>query len=54
MQQLVVSKINAEWLGPWEFSRSGGDWETMTGSLMKNLTANKMQVDDDGDFLRVV
>jgi hypothetical protein len=54
MQQLVVSKTNAAWLGPWEFSRSGGDWETMTGSLMKNLTANKLQVEDDGDFLRVV
>jgi hypothetical protein len=54
VQQLVVSKTNAAWLGPWEFSQSGGDWETMTGSLMKNLAANKMQVEGDGDFLRVV
>jgi hypothetical protein len=51
---LVVSKTSATWLGPWEFSQRGGDWETMSGSLMKNLTANKMQVEDDGDFLRVV
>jgi hypothetical protein len=54
VQQLVVSKTNAAWLGPWEFCQSGGDWETMTGSLKKNLTANKMQVEEDGDFLRVV
>jgi hypothetical protein len=54
VQQLVVSKTNAAWLGPWEFSQSGGDWETMTGSLKKNLTANQMQFEDDGDFLRVV
>jgi hypothetical protein len=54
VQQLVVSKTDAIWLGPWEFSQSGGDWATMTESLVKNLTANNMQVDDDGDFLRVV
>jgi hypothetical protein len=54
VQQLVVSKTNATWLGPWEFNQSGGDWETMTGSLVKNLTANNVQVEDDGDFLRVV
>jgi hypothetical protein len=49
-----MSKTDATWLGPWEFSQSGGDWATMTESLVKNLIANNMQVDDDGDFLRVV
>jgi hypothetical protein len=37
VQQLVVSKTDATWLGPWEFSQSGGDWATMTESLVKNL-----------------
>jgi hypothetical protein len=54
VQQLIVSKTDATWLGPWEYSLSGGDWATMTKSLVKNLTANNMQMDDDGDFLRVV
>jgi hypothetical protein len=54
LQKMVVSKTDATWIGPWECSQSGGDWEMMTESLMRNLNANNIQMEDDGDFLRVV
>jgi hypothetical protein len=54
LQKLVVSKTDATWLGPWECSQSGGDWEMMTESPRKNLNANNIQMEEDGDFLRVV
>jgi hypothetical protein len=38
----------------WALGVSGGDWEMMTESLVKNMNTNNIQVEDDGNFLRVV
>jgi hypothetical protein len=51
LQKLVVSKTDATWCGPWEVGQSDDDWKTMTESLRKNLMANNMQLEEDGDFL---
>jgi hypothetical protein len=54
MHQLVVSKLDATWSGPWEVSNDGEDWKLTTGSLTKNLNANELQLEEDGEILRVI
>jgi hypothetical protein len=47
LQKLIVSKTDATWLGPWECSQISGDWEIMTESLVRNLNANNIPVEDE-------
>jgi hypothetical protein len=49
-----VSKLDATWCGPWEYSESQDDWEQMTDSLARNLKKNGRSLEKDGEFLRVV
>jgi hypothetical protein len=54
LRQLVVSKLDATWCGPWEYSGNDGDWKQTIGSLERNLNANDIQLEGDGEFPRVV
>jgi hypothetical protein len=54
MRQLVVSKLDATWCGPWEYSESQDDWVQMTESLARNLKKSGRNLERDGEFLRVV
>jgi hypothetical protein len=54
LQKLVISKTDATWCGPWELGQNEEDWNKMTESLKKNLQASNIQLEEDGDFLRVI
>jgi hypothetical protein len=54
MRQLVVSKLDATWSGPWEYCESQDDWVQTTKSLARNLKKNGRSLEKDGEFLRVV
>jgi hypothetical protein len=54
IRQLVVSKLDATWCGPWEYSESQDDWVQTTDSLARNLKKNGRSLEKDGEFLRVV
>jgi heme A synthase len=54
LQKLVISKTDASWYAPWELDQNEEDWKMMTESLRKNLQANNIRLEEDGEFLRVV
>jgi hypothetical protein len=55
IHQLVVKKLEATWSGPWMYNEDTDDWEATTSSLAKNLNANSLALEDDGEgMLRVV
>jgi hypothetical protein len=54
LRQLVVSKLDATWCGPWEYSDSQDDWVQTTDSLTKNLEMNGQTLEGDGEFLCVI
>jgi hypothetical protein len=54
LRQLVVSKLDATWSGPWEFCESQAGWVQSMDSLSKNLKLNELSLEKDGEFLRVV
>jgi hypothetical protein len=55
IHQLVVKKLEATWSGPWMYNEDTDDWEATTTSLAKNLNANSLALEDDGEgMLRVV
>jgi hypothetical protein len=55
IHQIVVKKLEATWSGPWMYNEDIDDWEATTSSLAKNLNANSLALEDDGEgMLRVV
>jgi hypothetical protein len=55
IHQIVVKKLEATWRGPWTSIEDTDDWEATTSSLAKNLNANSLALEDDGEgMLRVV
>jgi hypothetical protein len=55
IQQLVVKKLDATLSGPWEYKEETGDWEETTASLVKNLGANGIALEEDvAGMLRVL
>jgi hypothetical protein len=49
IHQLVVKKVEATWSGPWIYNEDTDDWEATTSSLAKNLNANALALEDDGE-----
>jgi hypothetical protein len=55
LHQIVVKRLEATWSGPWMYNEDTDDWEATTSSLAKNLNANSLALEDDGEgMLRVV
>jgi hypothetical protein len=54
LRELVISKTDAIWHGPWVVGQSDEDSEMVTESLKKNMQASNVRLEEDGDFLRVI
>jgi hypothetical protein len=47
--EIVVKQLEATWSGPWMYNEDTDDWEATTSSLAKNLNANSLALEDDGE-----
>jgi hypothetical protein len=54
LRELVISKTDATWHGPWVVGQSDEDWEKVMESLKKNMQASNVRLEEDGDCLRVI
>jgi hypothetical protein len=54
LRELVISKTDATWHGPWELGQSDEDWKMVTESLTKNMQVSNVRLEEDGGFLRVI